>query len=137
MRRARPACPFGAAVGHVPVRMVVKGDAGQFLPSGPAARGGVTPDELEEIARRLEHGLRRGAVAMGLGIVHTPGAQTWELLEVFRLAARYDAFAHVHVRGASSAAGAGADREAGLLEVIALSAVSGAPAHVAHIQSSG
>lgn len=136
-REGRMPIHFGAAVGHVPIRMAVKGGDGEFLPRGPGAKAPVTTEELDEIMRRIEHGLRRGAVGVGLGIVYTPAAQTWELLEVFRLAARHRAFAHVHVRGASSAAGAGADREAGLLEVIALSAVSGAPVHVAHIQSSG
>jgi N-acyl-D-aspartate/D-glutamate deacylase len=128
---------YGAAIGHIPVRMAVKGDRGEFLPSGPGAKAGVTPEELADIVRRIEYGLQRGAVAVGLGVVYTPAAQTWELLEVFRLAAKYGTFTHVHVRGASSAAGAGADREAGLLEVIALSASTGAPVHVAHIQSSG
>lgn len=136
-REGREPIHYGAAIGHIPVRMAVKGDRGEFLPSGPGAKAGVTPDELADIVRRIDHGLRRGAVAVGLGVVYTPAAQTWELLEVFRLAAKYDTFTHVHVRGASSAAGAGADREAGLLEVIALSASTGAPVHVAHIQSSG
>lgn len=136
-REGREPIHYGAAIGHIPVRMAVKGDRGEFLPSGPGAKAGVTPDELADIVGRIDHGLRRGAVAVGLGVVYTPAAQTWELLEVFRLAARYNTFTHVHVRGASSAAGAGADREAGLLEVIALSASTGAPVHVAHIQSSG
>ncbi len=136
-REGREPIHYGAAIGHIPVRMAVKGDRGEFLPSGPGAKAGVTPDELADIVRRIDHGLRRGAVAVGLGVVYTPAAQTWELLEVFRLAARYNTFTHVHVRGASSAAGVGADREAGLLEVIALSASTGAPVHVAHIQSSG
>lgn len=136
-REGREPIHYGAAVGHIPVRMAVKHDEGEFLPSGPGAKAKVTPEELAEVLERVDHGLRRGAVAVGLGIAYTPAAQTWELLEVFRLAARYDSFTHVHVRGASSAAGAGADREAGLLEVIALSAASGAPAHIAHIQSSG
>jgi len=56
-------------------------------------------------------------------------------LQTFRLAARYGAAAFVHIRGASSAGSA--DREQGLLEVIAHSAISGAPVHVAHINSSG
>jgi dihydroorotase len=51
------------------------------------------------------------------------------------MAARFGAGAFVHIRGASSAGSA--DREEGLLEAIALSAVSGAPVHVAHINSSG
>ncbi len=136
-RAGREPIHYGVAVGHIPVRMAVKFDRGEFLPSGPGAKAPVSADELAEIARRIEHGLQRGAVAVGLGIVYTPAAQSWELLEVFRLAAKYGTFTHVHVRGASSAAGAGADREAGILEVIALSAATGAPVHVAHIQSSG
>ena len=136
-REGREPIHYGVAVGHIPVRMAVKGDTGEFLPSGPGAKAELTPDDLAEVLRRMDEGLRRGAVAVGLGIVYTPAANSWELLEVFRLAARHGAFTHVHVRGASSAAGAGADREAGLLEVIALSAATGAPVHVAHIQSSG
>ncbi|MFO1318092.1 MAG: amidohydrolase family protein [Burkholderiales bacterium] len=136
-RAGREPIHYGVAVGHIPVRMAVKRDAGEFLPSGPGAKAPLTADDLAEVRRRIAHGLDRGAVAVGLGIVYTPAANTWELLEVFRLAASYGTFTHVHVRGASSAAGAGADREAGLLEAIALSAASGAPVHVAHIQSSG
>ncbi len=136
-RAGREPIHYGAAIGHVPVRMAVKGDPGDFLPSGPGAKSALTEEELAEIVRRIEHGLRRGAVAVGLGIAYTPAATERELLEVFRLAAKHRAFAHVHIRGASSAAGANADREAGLLEAIALSAVSGAPVHIAHIQSSG
>ena len=128
---------YGAAIGHVPVRMLVKHDDGEFLPKGPGAKGELTGHDLADIKQHIEHGLQRGAVAVGMGIVYTPAATEWELLEVYRIAAKYHAFTHVHVRGASSAAGEGADREKGLLEVIALSAVSGAPVHIAHIQSSG
>lgn len=135
-RADREPIHYGVAVGHVPVRMAVLGDSGDFLPSGPGAKGAVDDAQLAQIKQRIEHGLQRGAVGVGLGIVYTPAASDWELLEVFRLAARYKAFAHVHVRGASSAAGADADRERGLLEAIALSAVSGAPVHIAHINSS-
>lgn len=136
-REGREPIHYGVAVGHIPVRMAVKGDLGDFLPSGPGAKSPLTEAELAEVLRGIDRGLDRGAVAVGLGIVYTPAANSWELLEVFRLAAKHGTFTHVHVRGASSAAGPGADREAGLLEVIALSAASGAPVHVAHIQSSG
>lgn len=135
-RAGREPIHYGAAIGHVPVRMAVLGDSGDFLPSGPGAKGAVDDEQLAQIKQRIEHGLQRGAVGVGLGIVYTPAASDWELLEIFRLAANYKAFAHVHVRGASSAAGEGADRERGLLEAIALSAVSGAPVHIAHINSS-
>ena len=136
-RAGREPIHYGAAIGHVPVRMAIKHDEGEFLPKGPGAKGALNDQEFAQLQQHIEHGLRRGAVAVGLGIVYTPAASDWELLEIYRVAAKYHAFTHVHVRGASSAAGAGADREKGLLEVIALSAVSGTPVHVAHIQSSG
>jgi dihydroorotase len=136
-REGREPIHYGAAIGHVPVRMELMHDDGEFLPKGPGAKGELNAQELAELLQRMEHGLQRGAVAVGMGIAYTPAATEWEMLEIYRIAAKYNAFTHVHIRGASSAAGAGADREKGLLEVIALSAVSGAPVHIAHIQSSG
>ena len=126
---------YGTAVGHAPVRMAVLGDPGDFLPAGDAARKPATDAQLAEIKARVEHGLERGAVGVGFGLAYTPAASRWEILQMFRLAAEYDAAAFVHIRGASSAGSA--DREEGLLEAIALSAVSGAPVHIAHINSSG
>jgi N-acyl-D-aspartate/D-glutamate deacylase len=126
---------FGVAVGHAPVRMRVMNDPGAFLPAGDAARRAATDAELEQIRQGIEHGLQRGAVGVGFGLAYTAAASHYEILEAFRVAARYDAACYVHIRGASSAGSA--DREQGLLEVIAHSAVSGAPVHVAHINSSG
>ena len=126
---------YGVAVGHAPVRMAVMGDSGDFLPSGDAARKPADAEELALIRQRVEKGLQRGAVGVGFGLAYTPAASHWEILEMFRLAARYNAAAFVHIRGASSAGSF--DREQGLLEVIAHSATSGAPVHVAHINSSG
>lgn len=126
---------YGTAVGHAPARMAVLGDPGDFLPAGDAARKPATDAQLAEIKARLERGLRRGAVGVGFGLAYTPAASRWEILQMFRVAAQYHATAFVHVRGASSAGSA--DREEGLLEAVALSAVSGAPVHIAHINSSG
>ena len=126
---------YGVAIGHAPVRMAVMGDPGDFLPSGDAARKPATDAQLAEIERRVEHGLQRGAVGIGFHLASTPAASRWEILQMFRLASRYGAGAFVHIRGASSAGSA--DREDGLVEAIGDSAVSGAPVHVAHINSSG
>jgi dihydroorotase len=130
-RAGRMPINYGVAIGHAPVRMAVMGDPGSFVPAGDAAR---RPATAAEIQRRVEHGLQRGVVGVGFGLAYTPAASRWEILEMFRLAARYRAAGFVHIRGASSAGSA--DREQGLLEVIAHSAVSGAPVHVAHINSS-
>ena len=126
---------YGVAIGHAPVRMAVMDDPGEFLPSGDAARKPADAEELALIHQRIEKGLQRGAVGVGFGLAYTPAASHWEILEMFRIAARYNAAAFVHIRGASSAGSS--DREQGLLEVIAHSATSGAPVHVAHINSSG
>ncbi len=134
-RAGRMPINYGAAIGHAPSRMAVMNDPGDFLPAGDAARKPATDAELREIAQRVEQGLKRGAVGVGFGLAYTPAASRWEILQMFRLAAQYDATTFVHIRGASSAGSS--DREEGLLEAIALSAVSSAPVHIAHINSSG
>ncbi|HZP88485.1 MAG TPA: amidohydrolase family protein [Burkholderiales bacterium] len=134
-RRGRMPINYGASIGHAPVRMRVMGDPGAFVPAGDAARKPASETELAAIKAGVEHGLQRGAVGVGFGLAYTAAATRREILDVFRLAARYGATGFVHIRGASSAGSA--DREEGLLEVIAHSAVSGAPVHVAHINSSG
>jgi len=133
-RAGRMPIHYGVAAGHAPVRMAVMGDPGAFVPAGDAARKAATEEQIEAIAKGVERGLQRGAVGVGFGLAYTPAASRWEVLQMFRIAARYGAAGYVHIRGASSAGSA--DREQGLLEVIALSAVSGAPVHVAHINSS-
>src|SRR3954453_11647382 len=134
-RAGRMPIHYGVAVGHAPVRMRVMHDSGELLPSGDAARKSATPQELEQIGDGVARGLDRGAVGVGFALAYTPAASHWEVLQMFRLAASQGAAAFVHIRGASSAGSA--DREQGLLEAIALSAVSGAGVHIAHINSSG
>jgi N-acyl-D-aspartate/D-glutamate deacylase len=133
-RAGRMPIHYGVAIGHAPVRMRVMRDPGDLLPSGDAARKPATAQELDAIAAGVEHGLRRGAVGVGFALAYTPAASHWEVLQMFRLAAAYGAAGFVHIRGASSAGST--DREQGLLEAIALSTVSGAGVHVAHINSS-
>jgi N-acyl-D-aspartate/D-glutamate deacylase len=134
-RAGRMPIHYGVAIGHAPVRMKVMHDPGEFLPAGDAARKPASNEELASIAQWVEKGLQRGAVGIGFGLAYTPSATHWEILEMFRIAARYKAGAFVHIRGASSAGSS--DREQGLLEVIGHSAISGTPVHVAHINSSG
>jgi Spy/CpxP family protein refolding chaperone len=121
-RAGRMPINYGAAIGHAPSRMAVMNDPGDFLPAGDAARKPATDAEMREIAQRVEQGLKRGAVGVGFGLAYTPAASRWEILQMFRLAAQYKATTFVHIRGASSAGSS--DREEGLLEAIALSAVS-------------
>jgi len=118
---------YGVSVGHIPVRIAVMHDPSTFLPSGDAAHKVASPAEIAEMARKIDEGLRKGAVGMGLGPSYTAAASQWEVLEMFRVAGRHHASVHVHIRGGI----------AGLEEVIAGTALTGAPLHVVHINSSG
>lgn len=136
-REGKSPIHFGVSIGHIPVRMAVMGDAPDFLP--PAESKGAnqvaTENQIAELKQQIEHGLERGAVAVGFGIQYTPSATPWEILEMFRVAARYHASCHVHLRSKRDQ-----DLErsiSGLEEIIAAATITGAPLHVVHIQSSG
>jgi dihydroorotase len=122
---------YGVSVGHIPVRMRVMHDPGNFLPTGDAAHRAATDAEIAECRRQIEQGLALGALGVGMGMHYTPGASRWEVLEMFRAAAHAGAACFVHVRNA------GEESVAALEEVIAASALTGAPVHVAHITSNG
>jgi N-acyl-D-aspartate/D-glutamate deacylase len=117
---------YGVSIGQIPVRMAVFRDPGAFLPIGDGAHKVASPADIAEIARRLDEGLRKGAVGVGLGPSYTAAATPWEILEMFRVAGRHRAPVHVHIRGGMT----------GLEEVITGSLISGAPVHVVHINSS-
>ena len=107
-RAGRTLINYGASIGHVPVRMAVMGEPPAFLPVGhgpdrdPAGeRGAARGDQ-----RRVRAGLAAGALAVGMGIQYTPAASRWEILEVFREAARFSASgarAHAPQRRAGAA----------------------------------
>jgi dihydroorotase len=132
-REGKAMVNHGVSIGHVPVRMAVMKDPGTFLPSGPAANRPASAEEITAFKRRMERGLEQGAVAAGFGVAYTAAASRWEILEMFRVAARFGASCHVHMR---SAAGGGTPFE-GLEELLAAAAVTGAPLQVVHINSSG
>ncbi len=128
---------FGVSIGHIPTRISVMGDRPAFLPPADSrgAKQRATPEQLAAIKKKIKHGLRRGAVAVGFGLQYTPEATQWEALEVFRIAAKYNASCHVHMR--SKGTDTGLNIFTAIHEVIALSAISGAPGHIVHIQSTG
>ena len=101
-REGKALINYGVSAGHIPVRMAVMHDPGNFLPRGDAAHRRATSAELEDIQAGIEKGLRRGALAVGLGPAYTPAATNWEVLQVFQTAARYGASVHVHIRSSGS-----------------------------------
>jgi len=126
---------FGVSIGHIPVRMKVMNDPGTFLPVGDAAHREAAAGQLQQIDDEIEKGLRRGALAVGMGINYTAAATHDEIVDVFRLAAKHGAPVHVHLRHAGLQ-----EPTTGLVgieEVIAAAAATGAPLHVVHITSMG
>ena len=129
-REGRALINYGASIGHIPVRMTIMHDPGTFLPAGSAAHQVASQEQIAAIMEQMQHGLDRGALAVGLGPAYTEAATADEILQVFELAAKNKASCHVHLRG-------GREHLTGLQEVLADAAVSGAPLHVVHIQSTG
>ncbi len=134
-RQGKATINYGVSVGHLAARMAAMHDPVQFLPSGEAARRAATDAEINDMKAQLEHGLQRGAVAVGFGIQYVPQASHWEILEMFRVAARFGASCHVHLRNAGLKEPASSTQA--LEEVIAAAAITGAPLHVVHIHSTG
>src|SRR5437879_8436219 len=131
-REGKALINFGASAGHIAVRIVGMHDPGGLLPSGDAAHRVATAAELQEIISLLEKGLKRGAVAVGLGPAYTEAATNQEIVDVFRVAAKYNASCHVHIRAPLSQV---AGNFSGFEEVLAAAAITGAPLHIVHIQS--
>ncbi|MEO8140854.1 MAG: amidohydrolase family protein, partial [Gemmatimonadota bacterium] len=131
-RQGKSLINYGVSAGHEPVRMLVMGDSGNGLSTGPAKLRGASDEELAAIIQRMDQGMREGAIAAGLLLESTPAARPWEIIEIFRVAAAYGASVHVHLRSVAEPYYF-LETE----EVIGASAATGAAAHIVHIQSSG
>src|SRR4029079_5384542 len=91
---------YGVSAGHLAARTAAMHEPIKFLPTADAAHRAATDAEIDEMKQRVEQGLKRGAVAVGFGIQYTPNESRWEILEIFRVAARYGASCHVRMRHA-------------------------------------
>ena len=134
-RQGKALINYGVSIGHLAARMAAMRDPVEFVPSGQAARRAATDSEIAEMKMQLERGLQRGAIAVGFGIEYVPHASHWEILEMFRVASRFGASCHVHLRNAGMKEPASSTQA--LEEVIAAAAITGAPLHVVHVQSTG
>ncbi len=128
-REGKTIIHFGASSGHIPARMAVMKDTGNFLPRDTAMNRPAAPEEQKAIEFAVQKGLDEGALGMGLGIAYTPTATPGEILNLFYLAAKFKRPVFVHMRSAG-------DVIASLQEVITDAAASGAPLHIVHINSS-
>jgi amidohydrolase family protein len=118
---------YGVSIGHIKVRMLVMHDSGTFMPVGEGAYGDASPEEIGEIAKRMEMGLSQGAVSIGAGFPYTPAASRDEQLAVFRVAAMSKTPVHLHCRTGV----------VGLTQELSLADETGAALQVVHINSSG
>lgn len=118
---------YGVSVGHIPARMKVLGDEGNFLPSGPAVTETASLNQINAMKGIIEEGLQHGAVAVGFGLAYTPAASTFEFETMLRVVAEHGTTAHIHVK----------EGPGGVQEAIDSAAVTGASLHVVHANSSG
>ena len=134
---------YGASVSHQGARIrAMRSPFARSNPDGTFSLGNssddalyraTTDEELAELERLMALGLREGGIGFGFGLSYTPGVSHRELLELFDLAAGYDAPSFVHLRSAAAFARGGA--LAPFQEVIANAAVTGAPLHIVHLNS--
>ncbi len=126
-RRAGQVINYGVSVGHMPVRMKVMGDNGEFLPSDRAVTEHASLNQVNAMKSMVEEGLQQGAVGVGFGLAYTPAASTSEFETMLRVVAEHGTTAYIHVKP-------GPD---GVQEAIDSAAVTGASMHVVHANSSG
>ncbi len=108
---------------------------GEILPhAGPGTNDPATPEQILQIEGRLRQQIAAGALGIGMGIQYVPGATRAEVIQAFQLAASYHLPVFTHVRSAG-AKDPGSSIDA-VAEVIAAAAVTGAPLHIVHINSS-
>jgi N-acyl-D-aspartate/D-glutamate deacylase len=129
---AARALVFGAPI--PPETFASKDAVTEVLPkSGPATEDHATPEQIRKIQDRLREEIDAGALGIGMGIQYTPGATRLEVIDMFRLAAERKLPVYTHMRSFGRIE-PGSAIEA-TEEVIGAAAISGAPLHIVHINS--
>ena len=107
----------------------------EILPkSGPATDEHATSEQIEKIEDRLREELDAGGLAVGMGIQYTPGATRSEVIDIFRIAAERGLPVYTHIRSTGRNEPGSSIESIG--EVIGAAAITGAPLHIVHINSS-
>jgi N-acyl-D-aspartate/D-glutamate deacylase len=130
---------YGSTASHPAARSLVFGTpipVGGLLPKtgGPAAEQPASQEQIEAMKARLRHELDAGALGVGMGLQYTPGVTRWEVIEMFRLASELSLPVYTHVRSNGKLEPGSNIESVG--EVIGAAAVTGAPLHIVHINSS-
>lgn len=133
---------YGTTASHVAARALVfgaplasstTGIAGLLPKSGPATDKPATLEQISKIEQRLQHELDAGALGIGMGIQYTPGATRLEVIDMFRFAAQHKLPVYTHMRSFGRTEPGSAIES--VEEVIGAAAISGAPLHIVHINS--
>jgi N-acyl-D-aspartate/D-glutamate deacylase len=145
-KEGRSIIHYGTTASHVAARALAFGapippetfasDAAvtELLPkSGPATEDHATPEQIQKIEGRLRTEIDAGALGIGMGIQYTPGATRLEVIDMFRLAAELKLPVYTHMRSFGRIE-PGSAIEA-TEEVIGAAAISGAPLHIVHVNS--
>jgi N-acyl-D-aspartate/D-glutamate deacylase len=123
---------FGAPLN--PVVMDPHAGIPEILPkSGPATNQPATPEQIRQIQQRLRDELDAGALGIGMGIQYTPGATRLEIIDIFRVAAERKLPVYTHMRSFGRLEPGSAIES--VEEVIGAAAITGAPLHIVHINS--
>jgi dihydroorotase len=140
-REGKSLINFGVSASHPGARRaMLDGDSTAegvdvISATGAFVRSPIESARLPQLERRLDAALNEGALGIGMGINYTPAATREEIMRTFGVAARHHAPVFVHLRSAGLLDNAGGI--AGLQEVIADAAATGASVHVAHVTSMG
>ena len=121
VERGRPGVNYAQLVGHTELRRAVMGHDTREAEEA----------EVREMARLLRESLDEGAFGLSSGLVYIPAcwSKTSELVALARIVAHYDAVYTSHIRG---------ERETNIeatREFIEIAELSGARAHMSHMQS--
>jgi N-acyl-D-aspartate/D-glutamate deacylase len=141
-KQGRSLINYGSTASHVAARALVfgaplasstTGIAGILPKSGPATDKPATPEQISKIEQRLQQELDAGALGIGMGIQYTPGATRLEVIDMFRFAAQHKLPVYTHLRSFGRTEPGSAIES--VEEVIGAAAISGAPLHIVHINS--
>lgn len=131
-REGKALINYGASIGHEYLRTAIVERGPATAPKGDAASRSLSKAEIDELRRRVEHGLSQGAPGIGILLMDTPGATPNEVLEMFRAASRFKgAPVHIHVRNLEEP-----QYWLETDEVITDSLITGAPVQIVHANSS-
>lgn len=136
-KEGRSLIHYGTTASYLSARALAFGTplpAGAILPkTGPATDERATPEQIGQMQKRLNSEIEAGALGIGMGIEYAPGSTRLEVIDVFRLAAGRKVPVYTHMRSAGRVEPGSAIQSTE--EVIGAAAISGAPLHIVHINS--